>query len=186
MRLAIDDRTEIRSFQEQDTPQLHALSVQNRVMLRQWFPGVRGNLALEGTRRFIATSLEESNANKGLWAGIWHHGRLAGAIDLHGIDSDNKRASVAYWLDAEFQSRGLMTKVCRVLVDHAFNEVGLNRIEIQCAVQNSKSRAVSERLGFVQEGVIRQAEWLYDHYNDHAIYGMLAKEWRELSTPVDV
>ena len=72
-----------------------------------------------------------------------------------------------------------MTRACRALVDYAFSELGLNRIEIQCAVQNVKSRAIPERLDFTQEGVIRQAEWLYDHYNDHVIYGMLAEEWRQ-------
>jgi ribosomal-protein-serine acetyltransferase len=40
-----------------------------------------------------------------------------------------------------------------------------------------KSRAIPEKLGFVQEGITRQEEWLYDHYVDHVIYGLLAKDW---------
>ena len=169
----------MRSVEARDAPEMNALAVQSREMLRQWFPGVKDDLALEETRSRITASLEESRANRGVQIGIWKNGRLAGAIDLHDIDSESRKANVGYWLGAEFQGRGLMTKACRALVDYAFNELGLNRMEIRCAVQNKKSRAIPERLGFTQEGVIRQAEWLYDHYDDHVIYGMLAEDWQQ-------
>jgi ribosomal-protein-serine acetyltransferase len=67
------------------------------------------------------------------------------------------------------------------LVDYAFNELGLNRLEIRCATENTKSRAIPQRLGFKQEGTIRQAEWLYDHYVDLVVYGILASEWSDSS-----
>jgi hypothetical protein len=38
-------------------------------------------------------------------------------------------------------------------------------------------RAVPERLGFQLEGIIRDAEWLYDHFVDHAMYAILKKDW---------
>jgi len=98
---------------------------------------------------------------------IWQNGRLADTINLHDIDSEIWKTNVGYWLGAECQDRGFMTKACRVLLDYAFQELNLNRVEILCTVQNTKGRAIPERLGFVQEDVIRQAEWLYDHYNDH-------------------
>jgi ribosomal-protein-serine acetyltransferase len=72
-----------------------------------------------------------------------------------------------------------MTKGCQALISYAFNDLELNRIEIRCATGNRKSCAIPERLGFVKEGVVRQAEWLYDHFVDHIIYGMLASEWKK-------
>lgn len=71
-----------------------------------------------------------------------------------------------------------MTKALKALIDYGFKELELNKIEISVAVENKKSRALPERFGFVEEGKIRQAEWLYDHYIDHVIYGLLATEWK--------
>lgn len=56
-------------------------------------------------------------------------------------------------------------------------ELKLNRVEIRAGVHNLKSRAIPERLGFINEGTIRQAEWLYDCYIDHVIYGILESDW---------
>ena len=77
-----------------------------------------------------------------------------------------------------FQGNGIMTNSCRALIGILFTEYNLNRVEIQVAPQNLKSRAIPERLGFQSEGFRRQAEWLYDHYVDHIIYGMLAQDWK--------
>src|SRR3712207_9579419 len=60
----------------------------------------------------------------------------------------------------------------------SFLELGLNRVGIACAVENEKSCAIPERLGFRNEGVQRQAEWLYDRFVDHVGYAVLASEWR--------
>jgi ribosomal-protein-serine acetyltransferase len=85
---------------------------------------------------------------------------------------------VGYWLSEELQGRGLVTAACRAMVDHAFEELELNRVSIACATENIKSCAIPERLGFRQEGVVRQAEWLYDHFVDHVLYATLVGEWQ--------
>ncbi|MBD1382661.1 GNAT family N-acetyltransferase [Bacillus sp. IB182487] len=72
-----------------------------------------------------------------------------------------------------------LSRVAKALTDYAFNELHINKVEIRAAVENKNSRGIPERLGFVNEGCIRQAEWLYDHYVDHVVYGMLAEEWNE-------
>jgi ribosomal-protein-serine acetyltransferase len=84
---------------------------------------------------------------------------------------------LGYWLGEEYQGKGLVTAACRALVEHAFGELGLNRVVISCATENEKSCAIPERLGFRREGIERQAEWLYDHFVDHVTYSALASEW---------
>jgi ribosomal-protein-serine acetyltransferase len=76
-----------------------------------------------------------------------------------------------------------MTASCGCLLDYAFRNLGMNRVEIRCATGNTRSRAIPERLGFKEEGTVRQAEWLYDHYVDHVVYSMLRDEWCEKNPP---
>jgi len=69
-----------------------------------------------------------------------------------------------------------MTSVVKEMVSIGFNEFGFNRIEIQCATDNTKSRAIPERLGFIQEGILRSSEKVNGRYLDHAVYGLLKNE----------
>jgi len=48
---------------------------------------------------------------------------------------------------------------------------------IRVSVENRRSRAIPERLGFTQEGIIRHDEWLHERFTDTVIYGLLANEW---------
>jgi ribosomal-protein-serine acetyltransferase len=79
----------------------------------------------------------------------------------------------------EYQGLGIMTRTCKGLIHHAFNELGINRIEIRACTGNEKSRAITERLGFKLEGTIRQAELLHERFHDHVVYGMLAEDFEE-------
>lgn len=51
------------------------------------------------------------------------------------------------------------------------------RLEVRAATENHRSRRVPERLGFVKEGVLRDAERINDRYIDHIVYSVLAEDW---------
>jgi ribosomal-protein-serine acetyltransferase len=52
-------------------------------------------------------------------------------------------------------------------------------IEIRARTDNEKSRAIPIRLGFKEEGILRQVDYNNDHYYDHVVYGLLKNEWKE-------
>ncbi|MCH2192501.1 MAG: GNAT family N-acetyltransferase, partial [Gammaproteobacteria bacterium] len=81
-----------------------------------------------------------------------------------------KAGYIGYWLSKDKQGHGLLTSACNELEEIGFNLLCLNKIEIHVAKENHKSRAVAERLGYSEKGVILDAEWLYDRYVDHVIY----------------
>ncbi len=175
--LELDDGLELRLLEERHAEALFAVMDQNRQYLRQWLPWLDDNNSPDDTRSFIKSTLQQFANGTGLTAGIWHRNQPIGVIGYVNIDWLNRSASIGYWLAAGFQGRGIITRACRALIDHAFNELRLNRIEIRCATGNRKSCAIPERLGFTREGVARQSEWLYDHFVDLVIYGLLASEW---------
>ncbi len=178
LTIKIDDDTELRTFEEEDAEEVFAAVERNREYLREWLPWLDGNRSVEDTRVFIRQALVQQATDDGFQAGIWYRGKFAGVIGYHYIDRHDCKTEIGYWLDASLQGKGLMTKACKTMVSHAFHEYRLNRVEIHCATGNIRSRAIPERLGFTQEGILRETSWLYDHLVDHVVYGMLAREWQ--------
>jgi len=110
----------------------------------------------------------------------WHlfqHGDLVGSLRLNFIEEANRKASVAYLLDAANQGRGIITRALRGVLAHAFGTLGFNRVELRCVTDNRASRRVAERLGFRHEGCLRQAEMLHGLARDCDVYGLLASEF---------
>ena len=70
-----------------------------------------------------------------------------------------------------------MTTVVCALLNHAFERWELARVEIRAGVANQRSRAIPERLGFREEGVLRGAERIGTRVIDHVVYVMTAREW---------
>jgi len=173
----IESDIELKLFGIEHADELFNQIDSNRLYLRKWLPWVDTHSNVEETKEFIKSSRQQFVSNTGMQAGIWYKNELGGIISFHNMNWTNKNTSMGYWLVEKYQGRGIITKVCKTLINYAFGDLGLNRVEIKCAETNQKSRAIPERLGFKQEGIIREAEWLNDHYVNHVIYSMLSKEW---------
>ena len=91
-----------------------------------------------------------------------------------------KATSLGYYLAEDAGGKGIMTRSVKAVLHYAFENLKLNKIEIRCGVGNAKSRAIPERLGFKLDGILRDEEWLYDHFHDIAVYSLLASEWKEI------
>lgn len=177
--LDIGEGLHIRLLEQKDAPALYALIDANRKELRDWLPWVDRTKSLSDSIAFIHNALEQHKSITGLHAGIWQDDRLIGVIAYVNIDVNNRRAMIGYWLGEPYRGKGYMTRACAAMVDVAFNKLLLNKVDIYCGVGNLKSRAIPERLGFKPEGVLRQHEWMNDHFVDVMAYGMLSGEWPE-------
>ncbi len=176
--MQIDNETQLRLHEARYAEEFFALIERNRAHIRKWQEWAAHENSLEDIRAYMKQTLLRFANNGVLQTGIWHRGRLVGAIGYPHLDWEDHKAEIGYWIDAEQQGKGIVTKACHALVTYAIEQYHLNRIEIYCAVGNARSRAVPERLGFTQEGTVRQAEWLNGGYVDMVIYGMLASEWK--------
>lgn len=174
----IDDELVLKPLAVEQARALFTLVDQSRARLRKWLPWVDSVTDVSHMTTFIKTAIRQGSDNGGFTAGLWVSGQMAGIIGFHEIDWHNRSVGIGYWLGESFEGNGYMTSACRVFIDHALLEMDLNRVEIRCATGNASSRAIPERLGFVLEGVIREAEKLPYGYVNHAVYGMLRSEWK--------
>ena len=173
----INERTELRQIHVPHAGELFRLAMANREYLRRWHPWVDLIHAYPDVERAISLWKEQDVNNQGFCTGIWFDGHLCGLIHHLNIDWSNRWTAFSYWLDRAHQGRGLMTAACRALIAYSFNAMKLNRVVIECATENTRSRAIPERLGFKLDGIIREGEWLHDRYVDHAFYSLLRSDW---------
>jgi len=173
---SIGDGITLAPLAMSDADELFAITDSNRDHLRPWMPWIGAVVSPGDTRQFIQSVVDQRARNDGYQCAIRVDGAIAGIVGHHRIDWANRLTSLGYWLAAGHQGKGIMTRSCGVLIDFAFDELDLNRVEISAATDNRKSLAVIDRLGFTAEGVRRQAEWVHDRFVDLGSYAILRHE----------
>lgn len=150
----------------------------SRKHLGKWLPFVNQTQSVSDTKRFIRMVLDSTCEKKDEIFEIWHQKDFAGLVALKEVDKVNKKSEIGYWLSKEMTGKGIMTYACRMLIDHAFQKMGLNRITIKVACENEKSKAIPLRLGFQFEGIEKDGELLNGIFTDLEIYGLLKSDWK--------
>ena len=106
--------------------------------------------------------------------------KLAGAIEIRGFESPVRAVSIGYWLSKDVQGRGVITRCVTALIRMAFETYDMNQVIIRVAPENTRSRAIPERLGFTQVGTERQMSMTASgDYLDLVGYSLLRPEWDE-------
>lgn len=176
--LEVDDRIYLGILEPHHADELYHLIDLNRVRLAQWLPWVDATQSPEDSEAFIRDSLEKLAKDVSVVAGIRVSGRIAGVIGLDAIDSVNRFCAIGYWIGEEWEGHGVVTKSCARLLDYGFNDRGLHRIEILCDPENQRSRAIPERLGFRNEGTLRERQRIDEQFTDLVMYSILEHEWK--------
>lgn len=111
-----------------------------------------------------------------LWA-IETDGRFVGVTSLYAPDLGRCQARFSIVLgDSKMWGRGLGTAVTRRVVDHAFRNLGLHKVNSDYLAPNAASRVIHERAGFVEEGRLREDAWRQGRWVDRILLSILASE----------
>ncbi len=175
-RAQLSRHVRLRLLEAADADELFAVIDANRAHLSLFLPWAAGQ-TLEGTRDFIELTRKQLADDNGFQMAIVTDEKIVGVVGYHAVNWADHSTTLGYWLAAAEQGYGTMTRAVWALVDHAFGVWGLNRVEIGAAPENARSRAIAVRLGFREEGTLRQAERVGGRYLDTVVYSMLASEW---------
>jgi len=148
-----------------------------REYLGQWLAWplhADGEAFFEG---FVQKSLHDYADKKSLTCAMIFQGELVGNISFNSVNHSLKKVEIGYWLSKEYQGNGIVTKSVSKLIDMAFVEFAMEKVQISAAEGNRASRNVCERLGFSLEGIITRAENLNGRIVDHAVYGLSRSAW---------
>jgi [ribosomal protein S5]-alanine N-acetyltransferase len=103
---------------------------------------------------------------------------VIGTATLSSVDSSNLRAELGYALGRPHWGQGLMGEALALLLNFAFGEIGLRRLEADADPRNAASIRTLERLGFQREGYLRERWLVGGETQDSAFFGLLRREWQ--------
>lgn len=175
----VDVNIRLELLDSSHTKELFQLTDKNREHLNQWLPWVHSVKQPEDTAQFIKESQQQWINNQGFQAAVMVNDHISGIIGHHKIDWQNQKTSLGYWLGKSYQGRGIITKCCATVVQHTFDNLELHRVEIHCASNNHKSRAIPERLGFIHEATLKDGIQINGEFKDRIVYRELSSEWKE-------
>lgn len=172
------DGVEFRPPAASDAESVYTTVRRNAAHLIEFMHWMVPDYSMEMAHQFIRQSNEAADRRESRTFVIFRGDSMIGAIGFASVDWTARKAEVGYWIDRDEQGKGLITRATTRLIDHAFHELGLNKVLIRCSSLNKKSAAVPERLGFKLEGVLRQSEFRNGSLHDFLYFGLLASEWR--------
>jgi ribosomal-protein-serine acetyltransferase len=174
--LLTNENLTLKTLAIENAAELFAMTDKNRSYLRQWLPWLDHTKSVADSKGFIEFSHKEIESNVGLVLGVWSMNRLVGVCSLQKINKTNRAANIGYWISADEAGKGFARSATKTLMEYAFYKLNIHRIEIRCATENVASQKVAESCGLKFEGISRDAEWLYDHFVSHKIYGILSTD----------
>ena len=171
------ERLALRPLTRADVPQLHAVFSDAEVM-RYWSNSPHPDQAR--TEAMVDSINDGFERREILQWGIEREadGRLLGTVTLI-AGGEQPRAELGYVLGREHWGQGFAGEAQRRVIEFAFEELGLHRLEADTHPENAASLRSLERLGFRREGVLRERWTIAGEVSDSVIFGLLAREWRE-------
>lgn len=104
-------------------------------------------------------------------------GRPIGVTGLHAIDTIDRRATFGIMIASpEHRGRGMGTEVLRALARHAFRWLNLHKLELEVYASNARAIACYAKVGFIEEGRLRERTYIDGKYEDVVLMGLLDRE----------
>ncbi|WP_291120021.1 GNAT family N-acetyltransferase [Empedobacter sp. UBA7248] len=177
MRIEIDTDLELKQLNLADSIEIFNTIDSQRDYLGKWLPFVAFTKEVKDTENFVKSIVNATEDKFEFVFTIRKSDKFIGLIGFKDTDKQNNKTEIGYWLSENYQKQGIVTKSVRKICDFAFDELGLNKIQIKCAVNNVPSKNIPKRLDFVFEGIERQGELLTSNfYTDLEIYSKLKSE----------
>jgi len=135
---------------------------------------------VEGFERFIAWTHHERRAGNYACFAIVPHG-IGAAIGIFQVRSLDPGFGTGEWgfaMGSQFWGTGIFVEGARLVLDFAFEVIGVERLEARAAVANGRGNGALRKIGAVQEGLLRRSFLRHGQHHDQVLWGILADDWR--------
>ena len=135
--------------------------------------------SIDGFERFIMWAAREREAGRYLCFAIVPDGydTAVGLFQVRQLDPTFGTAEWGFAIGSAFWGTGLFTTGARLVIDFAFDVIGVNRLEARAAVQNGRGNGALRKIGAVQEGILRKSFLRGGKYLDQSLWSIINEDW---------
>lgn len=131
-----------------------------------------------GTAAFLRGA-EKAREEQTSWAyAIFLGEELIGVVGLDRFDHISNSCEIGYWIRSDRARQGYMAEAASAVVGAAFEHLMVHRIELRAGYENHGSVGVAQKLGFTEEGLLRESARGIDGYYDSLVFGLLETDPR--------
>jgi RimJ/RimL family protein N-acetyltransferase len=174
-------RVLVRPYQESDAPGVFEAIAESREHLGPWEAFASEQQTVADSRCCIRRQMAAWLLREDMSAGFWEQatGRYLGGCTLHPRDWVARSFEIGYWMRASAAGQGYVTETVRLLTDYAFTALRARRVAVYCDERNERSAAVPGRLGFVQEGRLRNDSLTpLGQLRTTLVFALTAEDWQ--------
>ncbi|MFF6999289.1 GNAT family N-acetyltransferase [Streptomyces sp. NPDC008313] len=173
-----DDGAELRPLEPWHAEELFAHIDRARDFIGRYVALASVITDVDAARTFLQSYADRRAADSGSLHGLWLDGKLVGGLLFRVFDATAGNCEAGCWLEPSASGRGLVTRGMRPLLEWAFDERGIHRVEWIASTENEPSVNVARRLGMTREGVLREHYLYRGERQDMEVWSLLAPEWR--------
>lgn len=169
------DGVRLRPLREDDVPRVVEACSDERT--QHWLGSMPSPYTDDSARAWLELNSEgQATGKKITWAvADPDTDLLLAAINV--FDVNEHDCEIGYWAHPDARGRGVLSAAARVATTYAFNELGVQRVRLVAALDNTASRHVAEANGYTQTGTERRGTVIRTGLVDVALYDVLASEW---------
>jgi RimJ/RimL family protein N-acetyltransferase len=166
----------LRELRKEDAPSLLAMLTTEEVSRFISPPPT----TVEGFERFIIWAQRERMAGHYCCFAIVPHGMdtAVGLFQIRSLEPGFDSAEWGFAMGSAFWGSGIFVEGARLMLDFAFDTIGVQRLEARAAVANGRGNGALRKIGAVQEGLLRRSFHRHGTYHDQVLWSILASDWQ--------
>jgi ribosomal-protein-serine acetyltransferase len=181
MARSVTEAIHIRPYAPDDSAGLYAAALESAADVFPWLPWCHPRYSMveaeEWTRSRPQLFREGAEYD---FVIVDSSGRFLGACGLNQINRTHRFANLGYWVRSADAGRGVASTAVRHLAAFAFSSTDILRLEIVCAVGNTRSQRAAEKSGATREGVLHDRLFLHGQSHDAVVYAIIRSTWKAI------
>jgi RimJ/RimL family protein N-acetyltransferase len=171
------DGIRLRPFDERDIDRVVEACREERT--RRWLAELPSPYTPEDALAFIRGRTAARASGRGLSWAIADPAtdELLGSVGIFDLPDDLSSGEIGYWAHPDARGRGVMTTAVGLVLRHAFETLGVQRVKAYAAFDNAASRHVLTASGMTEQGVERLGTVVAEGRVDAVLYDVLRGEW---------